>query len=86
MFSDARLPDFAGLDTADDLELGHVDDVDGVGVAAGHIQLRAVLAEVHVAGAARCFYGARDLEGLGVEHEDRVRFLGADEHETGALT
>src|SRR5262245_2407157 len=75
----------AGRELADHLELRHVDDVDHVVVAAGDIQPGAVGAEMHVARAAADLDVLHHLVGLGIDDDEVVGLLVADEDEPGSL-
>ena len=73
------------VELADDFELRHVEDVDHIVVAAGDVELGVVGVEMHVARAARRLDVLDHLVGLGIEHDDVVRLLVADEDQAGVL-
>jgi hypothetical protein len=87
----ARLVDPEGLrarsgrELADDLELGDVDDVDHIVVAAGDIELGVVGVEMHVARPARGPEILDHLVGLGIDDNEVVGLFIADEDEPGVL-
>ena len=73
-----------GSDAVDELQRGHVDDVDRVPLAARGVETGAVGVEREVAGTRRGPNPLDDLVGLAVEHGDRVVLLAADEQVAGA--
>ena len=75
----------AGRELSHHLELGHVDDVDHVVIAAGDVELAAVGVEMHVARAPRGLDILHHLVGLGIEHDQVVGLLVADEDQAGIL-
>src|SRR5262249_23697690 len=75
----------AGGEAADDFELADVDDVDHVVVAAGHVELAVVGIEMHVARTTRHLDVLHHLIALGIDHDQVVGLLVADEDQAGAL-
>ena len=75
----------SGGELADHFELGHVDDVDDVVVATGNVELATIGTEMHVARTARDLDVLDHLIGLGIEDDQIVGLLVADEDQAGVL-
>ena len=75
----------AGRKLADHRKLRDIDDLDDVVVAASDVKLLMSSIEMHVARPPRRLDVLDDLIGLGIQHDDVVRFLVADENEPGIL-
>ena len=74
-----------GSELADHFELGNVDDVDDVVVATGNVELAMIGIEMHVARTARDLDVLDHLIGLGIDHDQIVGLLVADEDQAGVL-
>ena len=75
----------SGGKLADHFELGHVDNIDDVVVAAGNVELAMVSIEMHVARTARNLDVLDHLIGLGIDDDQIVGLLVADEDQAGIL-
>ena len=73
------------IELADHLELGDIDDVDHVVVAAGDVELGMIGIEMHVARPPRRPDVLDDLVGLGIDDDEVVGLLVADEDQAGVL-
>ena len=75
----------AGLELADHLQLRHVENVDDVVVAAGDVEHAVIGVEMHVARPARDLDVLDHFVGLGIDDDDVVGLLVADENQPGIL-